>query len=345
MAGRWMMATIQTTFAVMPAPSTGSAGSHSRTARTRSRCRRWSPSRPCRRGCSSRSARCSAWRSTCRPRSRSSTGSSSTSTSRSTSRSAPTRRELTAVGDVAFEHVWFRYGGDAWTLEDVSFTVPAGTKTALVGETGSGKTTLGYLAARLYDVERGRVSIGGVDVRDLTFASLAGLVGVVSQETYLFHATVRENLRFAKPDATDDEVGARGRGRADPRPDRVAARRATTPSSASAATASRAARSSGSRSRGRSCATRRSSSSTRRRARSTPRPSARCRRRSTGSPRAARRSRSPTASRRSPTPTRSSSSTAGGSSSAARHDELVALRRPLRGARRPGTRRAAAALD
>ena len=96
----------------------------------------------------------------------------------------------------------------AWTLQDVSFAVPAGTTTALVGETGAGKTTLGYLAARLYDVDRGFVSIGGVDVRDLSFAALASLVGVVSQETYLFHASVRENLRFAKPDATDEELYA-----------------------------------------------------------------------------------------------------------------------------------------
>jgi ATP-binding cassette subfamily B protein len=114
------------------------------------------------------------------------------------------------AGDVAFDHVWFRYGDD-WTLEDVSFTVPAGTTTALVGETGSGKTTLGYLAARLYDVSRGSVTIDGVDVRDLGFAALTDLVGVVSQETYLFHATVLENLRFAKPDASDDEVEAAAR--------------------------------------------------------------------------------------------------------------------------------------
>jgi ATP-binding cassette, subfamily B, bacterial len=112
------------------------------------------------------------------------------------------------AGDVVFDGVWFKYGdvADAWTLRDVSFAVPAGTTTALVGETGAGKTTLGYLAARLYDVDRGSVSIGGVDVRDLSFASLASLVGVVSQETYLFHASVRENLRFAKPDATDEEL-------------------------------------------------------------------------------------------------------------------------------------------
>ncbi len=109
-------------------------------------------------------------------------------------------------GDIEFDHVWFRYGEGAWTLEDVSFVVPAGTTTALVGETGAGKTTLGYLTARLYDVNEGSVRIGGVDVRELTAASLAGLVGVVSQETYLFHASVRENLRFAKPDATDAEI-------------------------------------------------------------------------------------------------------------------------------------------
>ena len=117
----------------------------------------------------------------------------------------PEACDVAAAGDVTFDHVWFRYADD-WTLRDVSFTVPAGTKTALVGETGSGKTTLAYLAARLYDVDRGRVTIDGVDVRDLTFRALSDLVGVVSQETYLFHESVRENLRFAKPDATDEEI-------------------------------------------------------------------------------------------------------------------------------------------
>ena len=114
------------------------------------------------------------------------------------------------AGDVEFAHVWFRYG-DEWTLEDVSFTVPAGTTTALVGETGAGKTTLGYLAARLYDVSRGRIAIDGVDIRDLSFEALTDLVGVVSQETYLFHASVRDNLRFAKPEATDEELEAAAR--------------------------------------------------------------------------------------------------------------------------------------
>jgi ATP-binding cassette subfamily B protein len=117
----------------------------------------------------------------------------------------------TPRGDVAFEHVWFRYGAETWTLEDVSFTVPAGTKTALVGETGSGKTTAGYLVARLYDVTEGRLTIDGYDIRELTFESLARAIGVVSQETYLFHATVRENLAFARPDATDEEIESAAR--------------------------------------------------------------------------------------------------------------------------------------
>jgi len=112
------------------------------------------------------------------------------------------------AGDVVYDHVSFSYGASDWALEDVTFTVPAGTTTAIVGETGSGKTTLGYLAARLYDVGSGSVTIGGIDVRDLSFQALSDLVGVVSQETYLFHASVRENLRFARPDATDAEIEA-----------------------------------------------------------------------------------------------------------------------------------------
>ena len=109
-------------------------------------------------------------------------------------------------GDIAFEHVSFAYGEGEPVLRDVSFEVPAGTKTAVVGETGSGKTTLGYLVARLYEATAGRVTIDGVDVRDLKLASLADAVGVVSQETYLFHASVRENLRFAAPDASDERI-------------------------------------------------------------------------------------------------------------------------------------------
>ncbi|MGI8593879.1 MAG: ABC transporter ATP-binding protein [Solirubrobacteraceae bacterium] len=117
------------------------------------------------------------------------------------------------LGEVRFEDVWFRYDDDDedWTLSGVDMTVPAGSRMAIVGETGSGKTTLGYLTARLYDPQRGRVTIDGEDVRDVTFASLSASVGVVSQETYLFHATVRENLRFAAPVASDAEVEAAAR--------------------------------------------------------------------------------------------------------------------------------------
>jgi ATP-binding cassette, subfamily B, bacterial len=118
------------------------------------------------------------------------------------------------LGEVRFENVSFRYeanGGERWTLRGIDLTVPAGTRAAIVGETGAGKTTLGYLVARLYEPQEGRVTIDGVDVRDASLESLAATVGVVSQETYLFHASVRENLRFACPDAGDDEIEAAAR--------------------------------------------------------------------------------------------------------------------------------------
>ncbi len=118
-------------------------------------------------------------------------------------------RSEEVLGEVRFDRVSFRYGAngsDVWTLREVDLIVPAGTRTAIVGETGAGKTTLGYLVARLYEPQEGRVTIDGVDVRDASLESLAATVGVVSQETYLFHASVRENLRFARPDATDEEI-------------------------------------------------------------------------------------------------------------------------------------------
>jgi ATP-binding cassette subfamily B protein len=117
-------------------------------------------------------------------------------------------RELDDVGgEVRFEGVSFGYDEDGPPiLEDVDLVVPAGSTTAIVGETGSGKTTMGYLVARLYDPTDGRVVVDGVDIRDVSFASLAQTVGLVSQETYLFHASVADNLRFAKPDATDAEL-------------------------------------------------------------------------------------------------------------------------------------------
>jgi ATP-binding cassette subfamily B protein len=116
-------------------------------------------------------------------------------------------RPAELLGEVRFEGVSFRYRDDgSWTLADIDLDVPAGTRTAVVGETGAGKTTLGYLVARLYDPQRGRVTIDGVDIRDASLQSLARTVGVVSQETYLFHSSVRENLRFACPEASDDEI-------------------------------------------------------------------------------------------------------------------------------------------
>jgi ATP-binding cassette, subfamily B, bacterial len=111
-------------------------------------------------------------------------------------------------GDVRLRDVWFTYDSEQarWTLREIDAEIPAGTRTALVGETGSGKTTLAYLVARLYEPQRGRVEIDGVDIRDMTLASLAANVGLVSQETYLFHASIRENLRFACPEATDEQI-------------------------------------------------------------------------------------------------------------------------------------------
>ncbi|MFI1561649.1 ABC transporter ATP-binding protein [Streptomyces sp. NPDC020490] len=118
-------------------------------------------------------------------------------------------------GEVRFEGVEFRYDGQegrdgrsAPILDGIDIAVPAGSGLAVVGPTGAGKSTLGYLVPRLYDVTGGRVTLDGVDVRDLDFDTLARAVGVVSQETYLFHASVADNLRFAKPDATDEELRA-----------------------------------------------------------------------------------------------------------------------------------------
>jgi ATP-binding cassette subfamily B protein len=115
-------------------------------------------------------------------------------------------------GEVRFEDVSFAYpGAERPAVDDVNLTVPAGTTLALVGETGSGKSTMASLIARLYDPTSGRVTIDGIDVRDMRLSDLASIVGVVSQETYLLHTTVRENLRYAKPSATDVEIEAAAR--------------------------------------------------------------------------------------------------------------------------------------
>jgi ATP-binding cassette subfamily B protein len=110
-------------------------------------------------------------------------------------------------GDVVLEDVSLTYqGSETPAVAGVSLEVPAGTTLALVGETGSGKSTLASLVARLYDPDAGRITIDGIDLRDLRLADLATIVGVVSQETYLLHTTVRENLRYARPDASDAEL-------------------------------------------------------------------------------------------------------------------------------------------
>jgi ATP-binding cassette subfamily B protein len=111
------------------------------------------------------------------------------------------------AGHLRLTDVSFAYpGSDTAAISGVNLDVPAGTTLALVGETGSGKSTLAGLIARLADPTEGAVSIDGIDVRELRLTDLAQIVGVVSQETYLLHASVRDNLRYAKPDATDAEI-------------------------------------------------------------------------------------------------------------------------------------------
>ena len=114
------------------------------------------------------------------------------------------------LGEVAFDDVVFRYpdapSDSPATLKGVSFAIEPGQYAAFVGPSGAGKTTVSYLVPRLHDVTSGRVLFAGTDVRELEQESLIGAIGIVSQETYLFHATIAENLRYAKPDATDDEL-------------------------------------------------------------------------------------------------------------------------------------------
>ncbi|MCE9559869.1 MAG: ABC transporter ATP-binding protein/permease [Armatimonadetes bacterium] len=108
-------------------------------------------------------------------------------------------------GDVSFTDVWFKYedSQEDWTLKGINIEAKAGELIALVGPSGSGKTTISYLIPRLYDAVKGSIKVDGVDVKDMTMASLVSVTGVVSQETYLVHDTVKENLRYANPDATD----------------------------------------------------------------------------------------------------------------------------------------------
>ncbi|HVG74388.1 MAG TPA: ABC transporter ATP-binding protein [Thermoleophilaceae bacterium] len=121
----------------------------------------------------------------------------------------PDSIELPRVrGEIRFEDVRFSYGGDAIALDDVSLVVPPGQTLALVGETGAGKSTLAKLVARFYDPDAGRVLIDGHDLRDVTERSLRSQLGIVPQESFLFSGTIRDNIAFGRPDASDDEVRA-----------------------------------------------------------------------------------------------------------------------------------------
>ena len=113
-----------------------------------------------------------------------------------------------AEGNVTFEHVCFGYEKDRRVLKDVCFELKAGRSIAIVGPSGSGKSTIINLIPRLYDVDEGRVTFDGRDVRALDLGFLRQQVGVVSQETYLFNGTIRENLLYARPDATDADMEA-----------------------------------------------------------------------------------------------------------------------------------------
>jgi ATP-binding cassette subfamily B protein len=119
------------------------------------------------------------------------------------------------LGRVEFDHVTFRYPdarpGERATLDDVSFVIEPGEFAAFVGPSGAGKTTVSYLIPRFYDATDGRIVFGDTELRDLQQESLVSHIGVVSQETYLFHATIAENLRYARPDATQEQIEAAAR--------------------------------------------------------------------------------------------------------------------------------------
>ena len=125
---------------------------------------------------------------------------------------APGAVELQRIrGELRFEDVWFRYGSgddDAWALSGIDLAIPPGHTVALVGETGAGKSTMAKLVARFYDPVKGRVLLDGHDLRSVTAHSLRSQMGIVPQEGFLFSGTVRDNLAFAKPSASDEEVAA-----------------------------------------------------------------------------------------------------------------------------------------
>ena len=116
-------------------------------------------------------------------------------------------KEMPAIkGQVTFEHVTFSYDGEVNVLDDVSFTIAPGETIALVGPTGAGKTTIVNLISRFYDVQKGIVSIDGFNVKDVTIESLRSQMGIMTQDNFLFSGTIKENIRYGKLDATDDEI-------------------------------------------------------------------------------------------------------------------------------------------
>ncbi|MHA1211926.1 MAG: ABC transporter ATP-binding protein [Candidatus Heimdallarchaeota archaeon] len=120
---------------------------------------------------------------------------------------SPTATPLKDNYSVEFENVWFAYEKEKFVIKDVSISVEEGEMVALVGHTGAGKTTIAsMLLTRFYDVNEGSIKIGNQDIRDLTQASLRGAIGLIPQEPYLFTATVLENIKYGKPDATDEEI-------------------------------------------------------------------------------------------------------------------------------------------
>jgi ATP-binding cassette subfamily B protein len=124
----------------------------------------------------------------------------------------PGARELPPVrGEVVLEDVWFSYDKKTPVLEGVSLRAPAGSTVAILGATGSGKSTVIHLIPRFYDVARGRVLIDGHDVRDVTLDSLRRQIGIVTQETFLFSASIKDNIAYGRPEATDQEIAAAAR--------------------------------------------------------------------------------------------------------------------------------------
>ncbi len=120
---------------------------------------------------------------------------------------APDAEPLGNDYSVSFEHVWFSYDNENWVLKDITFQVEEGEMVALVGETGAGKTTLAsMLLTRFYDIQKGSIKIGDQDIKKITQKSLRRAIGLIPQEPYLFTATVLENIKYGKPDATDEEV-------------------------------------------------------------------------------------------------------------------------------------------